>query len=174
MAAKAGGSCLIFMRLCRNPHAAPQPPLGADLGLLRRSLAWPSKYALRYCDCGTWGPPGAGLGAAGAPGMPFCNWLSRPPPWLSGGAGGTPAGVSWLDGAPPVLMIEAGLRSKLASHDSVRLVTKNAAASAAVVRDKTLAVPRPVMNPLLFELTSPPPSDFCNSTTPIMATTSMR
>ena len=47
------------------------------------------------------------------------------------------------------------------------------AASSAVVRDKTLAVPRLVMNPLV-ELIRPPPSDFCSSTTPIRAMTSIR
>ena len=60
-----------------------------------------------------------------------------------------------------------------ASQDSAKLVTKNPTASNAVVRVRTFAVPRPVMKPLV-ELTSPPPSDFCSSTTPIMATTSMR
>ena len=51
-------------------------------------------------------------------------------------------------------MIEAGLRSKPAIHDSNRLVTKKPAARNAVVRVSTLAVPRPVMKPLV-ELTSP-------------------
>src|SRR5579862_404795 len=70
-------------------------------------------------------------------------------------------------------MIELGLRSKPAIHDSNRLVTKKPAARNAVVRVSTLAVPRPVMKPEV-ELTSPPPSDFCNSTTPIRPSTSMR
>ncbi len=53
------------------------------------------------------------------------------------------------------------------------LVRKNPAASSAVVRVSTFAVPRPVKKPLV-ELTSPPPSDFCSITTPIKARTSMR
>jgi len=50
---------------------------------------------------------------------------------------------------------------------------KNPAASKAVVRVNTLAVPRLVRNPLEL-LTRPPPSDFCSRTTPIIATTSIR
>ena len=50
---------------------------------------------------------------------------------------------------------------------------KKPAARSAVVRVSTFAVPRPVIKPL-DELTRPPPSDFCNSTTPIMASTSIR
>src|ERR1700675_5071636 len=96
--------------------------------------------AFAYCDCGTSGPLGAGA---------------------AGGAGGVSC-----PGAPPVWMIEVGLRSKPAIHDSNRLVTKKPAARNAVVRVSTFAVPRPVIKPLV-ELTSPPPSDFCNSTTQI-------
>src|ERR1700728_4496915 len=70
-------------------------------------------------------------------------------------------------------MIDVGLRSTPASHDSARLVRKKPAARNAVVRLKTLAVPRPVIKPLV-ELTNPPPSDFCSSTTPIKARTIMR
>src|ERR1700729_2175093 len=126
-----------------------------------------------YCDCGTCGPLGAGAGAgAGFPHPPPFNRSSTPPPPLIGGAVGGAPGVSW-SGAPPVWMIEVGLRSRPAIHDSNRLVTKKPAARNAVVRVSTLAVPRPVMKPLV-ELTSPPPSDFCNSTTPIRARTSMR
>src|SRR5580692_711464 len=126
-----------------------------------------------YCDCGTCGPLGAGAGAVFPP-TPF---LSRsrtppPPPPLNGGATGGAPGDSWV-GVPPVRMIEAGLRSKPAIHDNNRLVTKKPAARNAVVRVKTFAVPRPVMKPEV-ELTSPPPSDFCNSTTPIRPSTSMR
>src|ERR1700733_11821604 len=70
-------------------------------------------------------------------------------------------------------MIDVGLRSTPASHDSARLGRKKPAARNAVVRLKTLAVPRPVIKPLV-ELTNPPPSDFCSSTTPIKARTIMR
>jgi hypothetical protein len=70
-------------------------------------------------------------------------------------------------------MIEAGWRWKLAHHDKARLVTKKPAAKSAVVRDKTLAVPRLDKKPLV-ELIKPPPSDFCNNTTPMSASTSMR
>src|ERR1700682_4881857 len=129
---------------------------------------------LAYCDCGTCGPLGAGAGAgAGLPPGPF---LSRsrtpPPPPLNGGATGGAPVVSCLAGTP-VRMIEVGLRSKPAIQDNNRLVTKKPAARNAVVRVSTLAVPRPVMKPLV-ELTSPPPSDFCSSTTPIRPRTSMR
>ena len=74
---------------------------------------------------------------------------------------------------PPVLMIEAGWRPRPASHDSAKLVMKKPTASNAVVRVRTLAVPRPVIKPLV-ELTRPPPSDFCSSTTPIKPRTSIR
>src|ERR1700724_2926091 len=125
-----------------------------------------------YCDRGTCGPLGAGAGAV----LPPAPFLSRsrppPPPPLNGGATGGAPGVSWLAGAP-VRMIELGLRSKPAIQDNNRLVTKKPAARNAVVRVKTLAVPRPVMKPEV-ELTSPPPSDFCSSTTPIRPRTSMR
>src|SRR5580704_4404699 len=127
-----------------------------------------------YCDCGTCGPLGAGDGAGAAfPPAPFLR-RSRPPPPppLNGGATGGAPGVSWLAGAP-VRMIEVGLRSKPAIQDNNRLVTKKPAARNAVVRVNTFAVPRPVMKPEV-ELTSPPPSDFCNSTTPIRPRTSMR
>jgi hypothetical protein len=70
-------------------------------------------------------------------------------------------------------MIDAGCRPRPASHDSIRLVMKNPTASRAVVRVRTLAVPRPVIKPLV-ELTRPPPSDFCSRTTPIKPRTSMR
>src|ERR1700688_3371695 len=127
---------------------------------------------LAYCDCGTCGPLGAGAGAV----LPLGPRLSRsrtpPPPPLKGGAIGGAPGVSWA-GAPPVRMIEVGLRSKPAIQDSNRLVTKKPAARNAVVRVKTFAVPRPVMKPEV-EVTSPPPSDFCSSTTPIRPRTSMR
>src|SRR6202041_2554263 len=95
---------------------------------------------------------------------PFLSNSRTPPPPLMGGAVGGAPGVSWA-GAPPVWMIELGLRSKTAIHDSNRLVTKKPAAKNAVVRVKTFAVPRPVMKPEV-ELTSPPPSDFCSNTTP--------
>src|SRR5580704_3720174 len=124
-----------------------------------------------YCDCGTCGPLGAGAGAVLPPG-PFLSRSRTPPPPLMGGAAGGAPGVSWA-GAPPVRMIETGLRSKPAIHDSNRLVTKKPAARNAVVRVSTLAVPRPVMKPEV-ELTSPPPSDFCSNTTPIRPRTSMR
>src|SRR5580698_4055768 len=124
-----------------------------------------------YCDCGTCGPLGAGDGAVLPPG-PFLSSSRTPPPPLMGGAAGGAPGVSWA-GAPPVWMIELGLRSKPAIQDSNRLVTKKPAARKAVVRVSTLAVPRPVMKPEV-ELTSPPPSDFCSSTTPIRPRTSMR
>src|SRR5580693_378318 len=96
--------------------------------------------AFRYFDSGTCGPDGAGLGGAGGgefgpagrPGMPFCNWLRRPPACPSGTAGVGVPGASWT--GPPVLMIEAGCRWKLASHDRAKLVTKKPAASSAVVR----------------------------------------
>src|SRR5580692_6139653 len=129
-----------------------------------------------YCDCGTCGPLGAGAGAGAV--LPPAPFLSRsrtpppPPPPLNGGATGGAPGVSWLAGAP-VRMIELGLRSKPAIQDNNRLVTKKPAARNAVVRVNTFAVPRPVMKPLV-ELTSPPPSDFCNSTTAIRPRTSMR
>src|SRR5580692_11799441 len=128
-----------------------------------------------YCDCGTCGPLGAGAGAGAV--FPPTPFLSRsrtppPPPPLNGGATGGAPGVSWA-GAPPLRMIDAGLRSNPAIHDNNRLVTKKPAARNAVVRVKTFAVPRPVMKPEV-ELTSPPPSDFCNSTTPIRPSTSMR
>src|SRR6202795_1632423 len=126
--------------------------------------------AFAYCDCGTSGPLGAGAGA-GLPGPRF-NRSRTPPPPLMGGAAGGAAGVS-CPGAPPVWMIEVGLRSKPAIPDSNRLGTKKPAARNAVVRVSTFAVPRPVIKPLV-ELTSPPPSDFCNSTTPIRPRTSMR
>src|SRR5579864_4334768 len=126
-----------------------------------------------YCDCGTCGPLGAGAAGAGLPpGPPFLSRSRTPPPPLMGGAAGGAPGVSWA-GGPPVRMIEAGLRSKPATHDNSRLVAKKPAARNAVVRVKTFAVPRPVKKPLV-ELINPPPSDFCNSTTPIKATTSMR
>jgi hypothetical protein len=70
-------------------------------------------------------------------------------------------------------MIDAGCRPRPASHDNARLVMKNPTANKAVVRVRTLAVPRPVMKPLV-ELTRPPPSDFCSSTTPIKPRTSIR
>src|SRR5580692_3520726 len=125
-----------------------------------------------YCDCGTCGPLGAGAGAVLPPPGPFLSRSRTPPPPLIGGATGGAPGVSWA-GAPPVWMIEVGLRSKPAIQDSNRLVTKKPAAKNAVVRVKTLAVPRPVIKPEV-ELTSPPPSDFCNSTTEIRPRTSMR
>src|ERR1700722_267839 len=130
--------------------------------------------AVAYCDCGTCGPLGAGAGAGAAfPPAPFLRRSRTPPPApLTGGAAGGAPGVSWLAGAP-VRMIEVGLRSKPAIQDNNRLVTKKPAARNAVVRVKTLAVPRPVMKPEV-ELTSPPPSDFCSSTTPIRPRTSMR
>src|SRR5580700_3032309 len=127
-----------------------------------------------YCDCGACGPLGAGAGAGAAlpPGPFLRRSRTPPPPPLMGGAVGGAPGVSWA-GAPPVWMIEVGLRSKPAIQDNNRLVTKKPAARNAVVRVSTLAVPRPVMKPEV-ELTSPPPSDFCNSTTPIRPRTSMR
>ena len=70
-------------------------------------------------------------------------------------------------------MIDAGCRWKLASQDKARLVKKKPAAKSAVVRDKTLAVPRLDKKPLV-ELIKPPPSDFCSNTTPISARTSIR
>src|SRR5580692_2754201 len=126
-----------------------------------------------YCDCGTCGPLGAGAdaGAVFPPGPRFNRSRTPPPPLMGGAVGGAP-GVSWV-GAPPVWMIDVGLRSKPAIQDNNRLVTKKPAARNAVVRVSTLAVPRPDMKPLV-ELTSPPPSDFCNSTTPIRPRTSMR
>src|SRR5580700_449559 len=128
---------------------------------------------LAYCDCGTCGPLGAGAGAVFPAGPRFNRSRTPPPPPpLIGGVTGGAPGVSWLAGAP-VRMIEVGLRSKPAIHDSNRLVTKKPAARNAVVRVKTFAVPRPVIKPEV-ELTSPPPSDFCNSTTPIRPRTSMR
>jgi hypothetical protein len=70
-------------------------------------------------------------------------------------------------------MIDAGWRWKLANQDRAKLVTKKPAAKSAVVRDKTLAVPRLDKKPLV-ELIKPPPSDFCSNTTPISARTSIR
>src|SRR5580700_6986977 len=127
-----------------------------------------------YCDCGTCGPLGAGAGAGAAlsPGPFLSRSRTPPPPPLNGGATGGAPGVSWA-GVPPVWMIEVGLRSRPAIHDSNRLVTKKPAARNAVVRVKTFAVPRPVIKPLV-ELTRPPPSDFCSNTTPIRPRTSMR
>ena len=110
-----------------------------------------------HFDCGTSGPlgPGAGceddleLGAGGSEGIPFCNWSRTPPPLVGCPEGA--AGASWLGGAP-VLMIDAGWRWKLASHDKARLVAKKPAAKSAVVRDKTLAVPRLDKKPLVDAL----------------------
>src|ERR1700680_3635011 len=128
---------------------------------------------LAYCDCGTCGPLGAGaVAVCAAVPLSSSSRTPPPPPPLNGGATGGAPGVSWA-GVPPVRMIEVGLRSKPAIHDNNRLVTKKPAARNAVVRVKTLAVPRPVIKPL-GERTSPPPSDFCNSTTPIRPRTSMR
>src|SRR5579862_6030028 len=135
------------------------------------------------CDCGTCGPPGAsgaaglrGAGLEGADPLPDGavlppeppSWLSKPLlPELSGATGGglPGAGVSWV-GEPLPGMSVVGSRLWAASSDSSRLVAKNPAAKNAVVRVSTLAVLRPVINPLV-ELTKPPPSDFCSSTTPI-------
>src|ERR1700722_19118601 len=128
--------------------------------------------AVAYCDCGTCGPLGAGAGAVFPPAPFLSRSRTPPPPPLNGGATGGAPGGSWA-GAPPVWMIEVGLRSKPAIQDNNRLVTKKPAARNAVVRVKTFAVPRPVLKPEV-ELTSPPPSDFCNSTTPIRPRTSMR
>src|SRR5512135_3798707 len=58
--------------------------------------------------------------------------------------------------------------------DSSKLVTKNSAASVQVVVVSTLPVPRLVMNPPPPPMPRPPPSDFCSSTTPIKASTSIR
>src|SRR4029077_9600208 len=108
-----------------------------------------------YCDCGTCGPLGAGTGAGPPPPLgPFLSRSRTPPPPLIGGAAGGAPGVSWA-GVPPVRMIETGLRSRPATHDNSRLVTKKPAARNAVVRVKTFAVPRPVIKPEV-ELISPP------------------
>src|SRR5262249_12345032 len=59
--------------------------------------------------------------------------------------------------------------------DSSRLVTKNPSARNAVVRVSTFAVPRLDRNPPPPPpMPRPPPSDFCSSTTPIMASTIIR
>ena len=50
---------------------------------------------------------------------------------------------------------------------------KKPVARTAVARVSAFAVPRLLRNPLV-ELTKPPPSDFCSSTTPIKARTIMR
>src|SRR6266536_616563 len=150
----------------------------------------PSEYP-RYFDCGTCGPAGAGAGAAGAGGAAGCPcwpdgcpcwpdgcpcWRSvsstpRPPPPSGCGA---PAGPGWVVGLVPS-RIECGLRSQPARIDSTRLVAKNTAASVAVVRVNTLALPRLVMNPPpVLPMPSPPPSERCSRTTPVMASTTMR
>src|ERR1700730_17642032 len=100
-----------------------------------------------YCDCGTCGPLGAGAGAGAVfPTGPRFN-RSRtppPPPPLKGGAtGGAP--VYKKISVPPVRMIDVRLRSKPATQDNNRLVTKKPAARNAVVRGSTLAVPAAVM-----------------------------
>jgi hypothetical protein len=58
--------------------------------------------------------------------------------------------------------------------DSVRLVAKKTAARMAVVRVSMLEVPRLDRNPPEEPIPSPPPSDFCSNTTPIIAVTTMR
>ena len=77
-------------------------------------------------------------------------------------------------GACPPWMIEVGARPHPARIDRMRLVRKNRPARIAVVRVSTFAVPRLVMKPPLEPMPSPPPSERCNSTAPIMASTSIR
>src|ERR1700681_4926212 len=69
-----------------------------------------------YCDCGTCGPDGAGLGACCS--LPR-NVSSTPLPPVPSGASPL-TGACWV-GEPPGLRIDVGLRSKPASHDSTRL-----------------------------------------------------
>lgn len=71
-------------------------------------------------------------------------------------------------------MMERGFLSQLASTESRRLVEKNTAARIAVVRVSTLEVPLLERNPPVEPIPSPPPSDFCNRTTPIRAATTIR
>src|SRR5215471_16188151 len=113
-----------------------------------------------HCERGTCGPAGCSC----------CRNVSSTPPPPCPGA---PAGACWV-GPPVFWMIDRGLRSAPASIESTRLVAKKVAASTAVVRVSTLAVPRLDRNPPVEPMPSPPPSDFCNSTTPIMAATTMR
>ena len=117
-----------------------------------------------YCDRGTCGPEGAAGGCS-------C-WRSvsstPPPPCPSGAPGVCCAGV------PVFWMIDRGLRSRPARIESTKLVAKNVAARMAVVRVSTFDVPRLDKNPPVEPIPSPPPSDFCNRTTPIMAVTTMR
>src|SRR5258708_2124567 len=84
-----------------------------------RRAGCPALVIFAYCDCGTCGPPvgGAGCGAS----CPCSSLSSPPPPGASGGLLPGTAGWLWPAGAP-VLRIELGLRSKLASQDSINLV----------------------------------------------------
>ncbi len=117
-----------------------------------------------YFDCGTCGPAGAAGAAGAAGGEPPCNWLSKPPPLPPPSGVGAPGAVGALW---PPSRIEVGLRFIPAKIDSRRLVTKNRPARIAVARVRTLAVPRLVMKPPDEPMPSPPPSERCNSTTPI-------
>ncbi len=146
-----------YQRAEENSGAAAAMTLGGR-GRLR------PPYGRPYCDRGTCGPDGG----AGCWPAPPCSWSSTPPPWPSGaGAPGLPCWAgAW--------MIELGLRSWLARIDRIRLVAKNPAARMAVARVSTLAEPRLVMKPPVDPMPSPPPSDFCSSTAPIRASTSMR
>ena len=137
----------------------------------------PQNATLRHFDCGTCGPLGAGADGAGADGA-FAggllppSWFNRPLPLVLNGAVGSGGAGPWA-GAPLEVGSEMDSRPWPASNERTRLVAKKPAASIAVARVSAFAVPRPVINPLV-ELTSPPPSDFCNSTTPIRPRTSMR
>ena len=92
------------------------------------------------------------------------------PPVLNGAVGSGGAGSL---GGSAVEGSEMDLRPWPASNESTRLVMKKPVARTAVARVSAFAVPRLLRNPLV-ELTKPPPSDFCSSTTPIKARTSMR
>ncbi len=136
-------------------------------GPVSRPLGW-----WPYCDRGTCGSVGA-AGAAGAAGGADCSCCrkrsSTPPPVPLGGSG-----CCCCAGELEFSMMERGLRSIPAMIESRRLVAKKPAARIAVARVSTLAVPRLVMKPPVEPMPSPPPSDFCSSTTPIMEATSIK
>jgi hypothetical protein len=162
---------MIYRLLHRCVNVISQSAIPSLHGYQVKGAGRPAPVALRHSERGTCGP-----GAEGGGCCSFLRNVSRmPPPCPGGGAGANGApGVSCAGGDCDPGIMEWGFLSQPARMDSNRLVPKKVAANTAVARVSTLEVPRLERKPPVDPMPSPPPSDFCNNTTPIMAATTMR